>query len=82
MAFVTRKAVFVAGVRLVAPLLPLYYVQTMGASDAWIGVIAMAQGFALVARLHVLAPAAQRMRPRLLLLLTLAVYGRRRRCWR
>ena len=75
MAFVTRKAVFVAGVRLVAPLLPLYYVQTMQASDAWIGVIAMAQGLALVAGYMFWRGRAKRMRPRLLLLLTLAVYG-------
>lgn len=75
MAFVTRKAVFVAGVRLVAPLLPLYYVQTMRASDAWIGVIAMAQGLALVAGYMFWRRRAKRMRPRLMLLLTLTVYG-------
>lgn len=74
-AFVTRKAVFVAGVRLIAPLLPLYYVDLLRASDGWIGIIAMAQGFALVAGYVVWRRQARRMRPRVLLLTTLLIYG-------
>jgi Na+/melibiose symporter-like transporter len=74
-AFVARKAVFVAGVRLVAPLLPLYYVDLLGASDAWIGIIAMAQGLALVAGYVFWRRQALRMRPLTLLLITLAVFG-------
>jgi hypothetical protein len=49
LSFVLRQCVFTAGVRLVAPLIPLYYVRTLGASDSWIGIIAMAQALALVA---------------------------------
>jgi len=75
LSFVTRKAVFVAGVRLVAPLLPLYYVHTLGASDAWIGIIAMVQGFALVAGYAFWRQQARRLDPRKVLLLTLAISG-------
>ena len=71
----TRKAVFVAGVRLVAPLLPLYYVHTLGTSDAWIGVIAMVQGLALVVGYAFWRREARRLDPRKVLLLTLAISG-------
>jgi MFS family permease len=73
--FVTRKAVFVAGVRLVTPLLPLFYVKTIHASDAWIGLIAMAQGLALVAGYVFWRKAARGMSRMSLLVWTLGVYG-------
>lgn len=75
LAFVTRKAVFVAGVRLVAPLMPLYYVHTLGATDAWIGIIAMAQSIALVAGYAFWRRGARRLDPRRVLFLTLGVSG-------
>ena len=75
LSFVTRKAVFVAGIRLVAPLLPLYYVHTLGASDAWIGIIAMVQGFALVAGYAFWRRQSRRMDGRRVLLWTLALSG-------
>jgi len=75
LAFVTRKAVFVAGVRLVAPLLPLFYVRTLGASDAWIGIIAMAQSLALVAGYAFWRRGARRLDPRRVLFVTLGISG-------
>jgi len=46
--FALRQTVYTAGVRLVAPLIPLYYVRVVHASDAWIGIIATAQSLALL----------------------------------
>ena len=43
-----RQLIYIAGVRLALPLMPLYLVRTLGASDAWIGTIAMAQSIALL----------------------------------
>jgi hypothetical protein len=44
-----RQLVFVAGTRLVMPLIPLYYVTVVDAPDAWIGIIATGQSLALLA---------------------------------
>jgi hypothetical protein len=74
-AFVTRKAVFVAGVRLVAPLMPLFYVKSIDASDAWIGIIAMAQGLALVVGYTFWRKAARGMSRMSLLIWTLGISG-------
>jgi MFS family permease len=41
--FSIKRFVFMTGVSLAAPLLPLYYVKEVQASDAWIGLINMAQ---------------------------------------
>jgi hypothetical protein len=46
--FSVRQCVFVAGVRLVMPLIPLYYVLVVDAPDAWIGIIATCQSLALL----------------------------------
>lgn len=43
-----RQLVYVVGARLVLPLVPLYYVRVVGASDAWIGIIATVQSLALL----------------------------------
>ena len=40
LAFVGRHAIFSLGLTMAAPLIPLYYVRELGASDAWIGLIA------------------------------------------
>jgi hypothetical protein len=42
LAFTLKRFVFLAGVTLAQPILPLYYVNTVKASDAWIGAISMA----------------------------------------
>lgn len=44
-----RQLVYVSGTRLVMPLIPLYYVTTVRAPDAWIGIIATGQSLALLA---------------------------------
>jgi hypothetical protein len=44
-----RQLFYLAGVRLSLPLIPLYYVRSIGAPDAWIGIIATAQSLALLA---------------------------------
>jgi MFS family permease len=41
--FSIRRFVFQFGILLAAPLLPLYYVREVGASDAWIGYFSTAQ---------------------------------------
>jgi hypothetical protein len=43
-----RQLIYIAGVRLSLPLIPLFYVRTLAASDAWIGTIAMVQAIALL----------------------------------
>jgi len=42
LSFTLKRFVFLAGVTLAQPILPLYYVRTVQASDAWIGAINMA----------------------------------------
>jgi sugar phosphate permease len=43
-----RQLVYVIGVRFAIPLIPLYYVREVGATDAWIGIIATGQSLALL----------------------------------
>lgn len=47
--FISRRLVYVAGGRLVLPLIPLYYVRVVNAPDVWIGAIATCQSLALLA---------------------------------
>lgn len=46
--FSARQLVYVFGARFAVPLIPLYYVREVGATDAWIGIIATAQSLALL----------------------------------
>jgi hypothetical protein len=41
LTFTLKRFVFLAGVTLAQPILPLYYVHTVQASDSWIGAISM-----------------------------------------
>ncbi|MBN1438017.1 MAG: hypothetical protein JW929_01300 [Anaerolineales bacterium] len=41
LSFTLKRFVFFAGVTLAQPILPLYYVRTIRASDSWIGAISM-----------------------------------------
>lgn len=43
LAFTSKRFVYFAGAQLAVPIFPLYYVRTVQASNAWIGVIATAQ---------------------------------------
>ena len=43
-----RQLVYVVGTRFAVPLIPLYYVREVGATDAWIGIIATCQALALL----------------------------------
>ncbi len=43
-----RQMVYVVGTRVALPLVPLYYVREVGATDAWIGFIATSQSLALL----------------------------------
>jgi MFS family permease len=43
MRFSTKRFVFMTGVSLAMPIFPLYFVKEVQASDAWIGIINMAQ---------------------------------------
>ena len=47
--FSARQLVYVAGTRFTLPLVPLYYVREVAATDAWIGIIATSQSLALLA---------------------------------
>lgn len=42
-SFITKRFVFLFGQTLATPLLPIYYVRTVQASDSWIGIITTAQ---------------------------------------
>ena len=42
-SFVVKRFVYFSGATLAAPLFPLYYVREVQATDAWIGIISMAQ---------------------------------------
>jgi len=48
LGFATRQLIYAAGIRLAAPLIPLYYVRVVHASDAGIGIIATAQASCLL----------------------------------
>jgi hypothetical protein len=43
LAFLGRHAVFIFGLSMALPLIPLYYVRVLGVSDAWIGLIGTTQ---------------------------------------
>jgi len=71
--YMSRKLVYSMGLRLVAPLIPLFYIREVHASDAWIGVIATAQSLALLTG-YVLWRQQSRVRgPRFVLLTATAV---------
>lgn len=46
--FILKRFVFLTGVSMAAPLLPLYFVRTIHAPDAWIAAIATSQTFVMV----------------------------------
>jgi hypothetical protein len=68
-----RQLVFVAGTRLVMPLIPLYFVTTVAASDAWIGIIATGQSLALLAGYQFWRRQSRVRGTRILLLIALLV---------
>ncbi len=47
-SFMVKRFVFVFGTTLSNPLFPLYYVREVQASDAWIGIISMAQTVVMI----------------------------------
>ena len=47
--FCLRQIVFLFGLRMILPIVPLFYIKDLGASDLWIGAIAMCQAISLVA---------------------------------
>ena len=48
-SFVARQLPFTIGARMALPLIPLFYVTTLGATDGEVGLIATVQSFALLA---------------------------------
>jgi MFS family permease len=48
LSYSARQLVYVAGVRLTLPLIPLYFVRELQAPDAWIGIIATSQSLSLL----------------------------------
>ena len=71
--FVVRHLVYATGLRFVAPLIPLYYVREVRFSDGWIGLIATAQSFALLAGYIVWRRQSRVRGPRFVLLAATAV---------
>jgi MFS family permease len=49
LGFLGRHAVFAFGLSMAVPLIPLYYVRQLGASDAWIGLIGTTQALLTMA---------------------------------
>ena len=68
-----RHLVYVAGTRLVLPLVPLYYVTVVDAPDAWIGIIATGQSLALIAGYQFWRRQSRLRGTRILLLVALTV---------
>ena len=66
-----RQLVYVVGVRFAAPLIPLYYVNQLGASDAQIGFIATCQAVALLVGYQLWRRVSVRRGGSLVLLVTL-----------
>ena len=66
-----RQLVYVVGVRFAAPLIPLYYVNQLGASDAQIGFIATGQAVALLVGYQLWRRVSVRRGGSLVLLVTL-----------
>jgi hypothetical protein len=48
LSFTFKRFVFFCGLTLAQPILPLYYVRTVNASDAWIGAISMVATFVML----------------------------------
>jgi len=48
LSYSARQLVYIAGLRLTLPLIPLYFVRELRAPDAWIGIIATAQSLSLL----------------------------------
>lgn len=48
LAFVGRRFVFLSGVSLIAPLIPIYYVREIQATDNWIAAINTTQTFVMI----------------------------------
>jgi hypothetical protein len=71
--FSARQIIHVAGVRLVLPLIPLYYVRVVDAPDAWIGIIATGQSLALLAGYILWRRASTKRGGRFVLLASLVV---------
>lgn len=73
LGFVLRKGLYSASLRLIGPLLPLFYVRTLGASDAWIGSLAMIASLATVVGYTWWRRVARRLGGRTVLLASLLV---------
>ncbi len=48
-SFIARQLPFIVGARMTLPLIPLFYVTTLGVTDGQVGTIATVQSFALLA---------------------------------
>ena len=71
--FSARQLVYVAGVRLTLPLIPLYLVRELDAPDAWIGIIATAQSLSLLVGYILWRRQARRRGRAFMLLITLGM---------
>ncbi|MEX1004852.1 MAG: MFS transporter [Acidimicrobiia bacterium] len=68
--FLIKRFVFLSGTALAAPLFPLYFVREVGASDAAIGTISMAQTIVLVFGYAVWMRVKRRRGPQVVLVVT------------
>ena len=77
LSFTGKQSVYILGVTLAVPLLPLYYVRVVRASDAWIGVIQTAQTIVMLVGYYVWTRQSRARGSRFVLLCTtlgLALY--------
>lgn len=77
LSFAGKQSVYILGVTLAVPLLPLYYVRVVRTSDAWIGVIQTAQTIVMLVGYYVWTRQSRARGSRFVLLCTtlgLALY--------
>lgn len=69
-SFVTKRFIFIAGTTLTAPVFPLYYVNKVHATDAWIGIISTCQSALLILGYFIWSRQSRRRGGRFVLLCT------------
>jgi MFS family permease len=69
-SFTFKRFIYLSGLALAAPLFPLYFVRELHASNAWIGILNMAQSTAMMIGYFIWARQSRRYGSRFVLLIT------------
>ena len=75
--FLSKRVVYSGAAMLVAPILPLYYVRTVQASDSWIGLFSTVQTAVMLIGYYFWASMSRRKGPRFVLLASILGMA----CW-